>query len=220
MILQRKGVRILWGLLVLTGMLAGTQDAGASGIVIKASGGAVSGSDPMFYYQFDVALSPGFQWFSNDYFQLESLPGVTPPNPPLGQLGNNPALPSPGSASGYIGPDTFGSPVITVTDTSAPFASNVEWLNTTGATITAGASGLSLGSFFVYTSVPLSSLPPTVTYIALSHDPNGNPYFQGPGGNAPPVTIILASVPEPSSIVLLLSGASLLSLFLAPRRRR
>lgn len=219
MILRKTGLPIVIGLLAL-GMFTGVRDARAGGILIKASGGVVTGSDPLYYYDFDVTLAAGFQWFPNDYFTIEGLPGITPPNPPIGQPGNDPDLPSPGSTSGYAGSYNFGSPVITLTDASSPFASNVEWLNTTGTTIMAGADGLALGSFFVYTTVPLSSLPPTVNYIALSHDSDGNPYFQGPGGDAPPVTIVLTSVPEPSSVVLLVSGTGLLSLLLLRRRQQ
>jgi len=214
MMLRTKGVRILVGLLVLGGVLAGVCEAQAGGITIKASGGPVGGSDPFFFYQFDVSLAPNFQWFPGDSFTIESLPGITPPNPPVGDTGNNPNLPSPGSSSGYSGPFSFGPPVITITDSTSPFASNVEWLNTTNTTITAGATGRSLGSFYVYTSVSLTGLPPTVTYIALSHDQNGDPDSQ------PPATIVLTSVPEPSSVVLFLCGTGVLSLILIRQRRR
>ncbi len=220
MIRQENGLPILVKILVFAVALAGTGEAWAGGIIIKASGGTVAGTDPFYYYEFDVSLAAGYQWFANDYFTIECLPGITPPNPPLGESGNNPNLPSPGSASSYTGTYNFGSPIITLTDSSSPFASNVEWLNTTGTTITAGASALSLGSFIVYTSVSLTSLPPTVTYIAQSHDSQGNVYIQGPGGNTPPVMIELTSVPEPASVVLFLSATGLLSLFLLRQRRR
>jgi hypothetical protein len=218
-ILRRTGVPMVVGLLAL-GTLAGAREAWAGGILITASGGTVTGSDPYYFYEFDVSLAPGFRWFPNDYLTIETLPRITPANPPLGQAGNNPNLPSPGATAGYSGPYKFALPTITLTDRSSPFASNVEWLNTTNATITAGSDGLFLGSFFVYTRLPLISLPTTLTYIAKSHGPNGNPYFQGPGGNTPPVTIALASVPEPSAFVLCLSGTGFLSLFLFLFRRR
>lgn len=211
MILRKTGVSIVVGLLAI-GTLAGAREAWAGSILITASGGLVTGTDPFYYYDFDVSLAPGSQWVPN-YFMIEGLPGITPPNPPRGNEGNNLHLPSPGSTSSYSGPYNFGPPVITLTDGSSPFSSNVEWLNTTSTTFRAGTDGLFLGSFFVETSVSLRSLPKAVTYIASSNGSSGNFYSEGQ------VTIQPAGIPEPSAIVLFLSGTGLLSLVLLGRRR-
>jgi hypothetical protein len=195
MMLQPKGVRNLVRLLVLGGALAGVPEAWAGGIIIKGSGGTVSGSDPFGFYEFNVSLAPDYQWFPNDYFTIENLPGITP-----------------GSSSSYSGMYDFGPPLVTLTDSTSPFASNVEWLNTTGMEIPAGSGGLVLGSFFISTSVSIPSLPPMVSYCALSHDPSGAPDFQSG-------TITLSSIPEPSSVVLFLSGTGVLLLILLHKCR-
>jgi hypothetical protein len=208
MMLRTTGLRILVGLFVLAGALAGARETWAGGLVITGSGGPVPGTDPYYYYEFDVSLQPGFQWIPNDFFKINSLPGITPLNP----SSNKTFLPDPGSASSYTGPFNFNPPVIKLTDESFPFASNVEWRNTTGTTITAESTEVFLGSFFVYTSVPLSDPPSSVSYCALSDDP-GIPVFQSG-------TISLNSVPEPASVALLLSGTGFLALFLLQKRRR
>jgi hypothetical protein len=195
MMLQTTGVQILVRLLVLGAVLGGASETWAHGIIIKGSGGTVGGTDPYAFYEFNVSLAPDYQWLQNDYLTIESLPGITP-----------------GSKSGYMGmyPD-LGTPMITQTDFISPFASNVEWLNPSG-TIQAGSGGLVLGTFFIYTSVPLTNLPSTVSYVALSHDPDGNPDSQSG-------TITLSSIPEPTSVVLFLSGTGVLGLILLHRRR-
>jgi hypothetical protein len=195
MMLKRTGVRILVRLLVLGAVFGGISETSAGGIVIKGSGGTVGGTDPIAVFEFSVSLAPNYQWFENDYFTIKNLPGITP-----------------GSMSGYSGMYQFDKPMITLTDSNVPFASNVEWLNTTGTTISAGSGGLALGTFSIYTSVSLASLPPTVDYIALSHDPSGAPDSESG-------TITLTSVPEPSSVGLFLGGIGGVSLVLLRRRR-
>jgi hypothetical protein len=227
MTLRNKGAWIVAGLAAVGATVVGGPEALADsiveGIVISGSGGTVPGTDPYFFYDFQVTTAAGYQMNSLDYFEFQNLPGVTP-------AGILPELPG-SSGSAYI-TDTgysFASPLFSLTGNprggaTAPYdpintyTSNVycEYLGTTPI-----AGGTTIGSFVIYTSVALTSLLPTVSYVAQSHDTTtGDPFVQGPGGNVPAGSMFL-TVPEPSSLtLLLLAGAGPLPWLLIRERRR
>ena len=213
---------------MLAVMLAMSTDATAAGVIVKGTGGPVPGSDPFAFYDFEVSISAGYQLNGGDYFKFtmsdgnNGLLGITPPNPP--GPGNITTLPTPGSGSFVVGPyqNSFPSATITLAATS-PFASDVEWQYVGVSPIVGGPNGTLIGDFDVFTSVSIPVLPMTVTYVAQSHNTaTGDPYVQGPGGDAPPVTISLQSVPEPSSAILLALGscAAFPLLWIRERRRQ
>jgi hypothetical protein len=225
--LRNKRAWILAGLAALGATVVGGHNAQASsiaqGIVIKGSGGTVPGTDPIFYYDFQVFVAAGYQMNTLDYFQFQNLPGVTAagvlPTPP-GSLGSTYT-----TNTSYF----FATPVIYLTgsptggatspyDPTNTYTSNVNW-EYVGATPIPG--GTLIGSFIIDTSVELTSLLTTVTYVAQSHDSStGDPFVQGPGGNAPAGNFVL-TIPEPSSLtLLLLGGVGPLPLLLICERRR
>lgn len=187
--------------------------AGSKGVIITGTGGPVQGTDPLILYTFDVSLAPGFSFVSGDYVEFVDVPGVRP-----------------GALTGLSSPYLAGFSYPTITQTGTPsggatppysptntYTSDVKWIYT-GTTIPAGSD---IGIFSIQTSVSLTGPPVSVTYYALSTDTNTDPpssYFQGPGGNGPPGVVVL-SVPEPASMVLLLTGAAL-PLFFIHRERQ
>jgi hypothetical protein len=226
--------RSVWWLIVLgVFTIALTQNrevqaasiiAAAKGITITGSGGSVPGTDPYFFYEFDVSVAPNYQLDPGQYFQFQNVPGITPGGVIPGFPSGSPVTVN-SAYSAY-----FGYPTITLTGNPTPasnppyppndtYTSNIEWQNT-GPSILGGSSGTYIGSFLLYTSVSLTSLPQTVIYYALSTDSTtGDPYFQGLGGNGPP-GIIFLTVPEPTSAVLLVASAIAVPLFVIHKRQR
>jgi len=127
MTVRNKGAWVLAGLaaLVVTSVGGREAQAGATVAAIGVTGksGQITGSDPFYFYDFQITLNAGFQWEQNDYFLVNSIAGVSPINPPVGTPGNNPNLPVPGSTSSQPAP--FNAPVITLLDSTTPFASSV-----------------------------------------------------------------------------------------------
>jgi hypothetical protein len=228
----------LWvGLVVFGAMVVGEREARASlelsGITITGSGGTVPGTDPVFFYTFDVSIAPGYQMDPGDHFTINGLIGVSPLN------FTNPSLPIPGSFS--LQPSPFNLPVITITSSQivqskVVYTSDVEWINpltffgglVPGSILRGGATGLDLGSFTIFTDdIPSSSIPShlPLTYSAKSHSTVGDGLFlQQPGGqnSPPPITLDFVAAPEPSTWVFLLSAAAVapLRILWVWRRRR
>jgi hypothetical protein len=227
MTLRNKGAWILAGLAAVGATVVDEHKAQAGslaqGLVITGSGGTVQGTDPFFFFVFQVSTVAGYDMDTLDYFEIQNLPGVTP----AGILPSPPG--SSGSAYSTSTNYSFASPVISLTgsptggvtapyDPTNTYTSNVDWVYSGATTIPGGTS---LGSFTIYTSVSLTSLPTTLTYFAQSHDSSGNPFVQGPGGDAPVGLIAVTLIPEPSSLtLLLLAGAGPLPLLLIRERRR
>ncbi len=208
----------------------------AKGIVITGSGGPVAGTDPLFTYTFRVYVADDFALTNGDYFTFSALAGVTAAgeSTPVGDAGSFSTVSSPFNTNTSI---AFSYPTITPVgypDSSATypysptdtFTSNVTWTYFGSSPIVgAGPDGTYVGTFSMETYVQLTSILPTVTYSAQSHnydsslpDPIGTPYTQGPGGDGPAVEINV--VPEPASIVLLVGGAGVLPAVLVVQRRR
>ena len=193
---------------VFGAMVAGgsAASAGTTGVVVTGSGGFVPHTDPQAYYEFSVTLAAGYEFKPGDFFKVEGLLGVTPYISPA----------QPGSQT--IQPSPFGSPAITVTSISGGIdTSSAEWenpLTIAGSPgITLGGSGATfLGDFYIYTTQSISSLPEYVTVVAQSHNASGQVYTQTD-------SIMIASVPEPSSFLLLLAGMGLIPVVMYRGRR-
>ncbi len=57
---------------------AGSIIAAPQAIGVKGKSGQVNGSDPFFFYDFQITLQPTFQWENGDYFLVNSIAGITP----------------------------------------------------------------------------------------------------------------------------------------------
>jgi hypothetical protein len=220
MTLRIKGAWILAGLAAVGSAFVGEREARANptspaAIGIQGKSGMVTGSDPFYYYDFQVTLNAGYIWNPGDFITIDSgagLAGVTPVNPP--GPNNNSNLPTPGSTS--FQPSGFGSPVITLLSDTAPYASSVEWENpTNGSPIYGGVNGYYVGDFIILTSVSVPAPVESITFDSAMHDSSDNPVTQT--GVSVDVSLV---VPEPSSVILLLTGATALPLLIVTERRR
>jgi hypothetical protein len=217
MTVRNKGAWVLAGLaaLVVTSVGGREAQAGATVAAIGVTGksGQVNGSDPFYYYDFQITLNAGFQWEQNDYFLVNSIDGVTPLNPP--GHGNNPNLPTPGSGSIQPSPN-FSSPIITLLNSSPPYASSLEWINNSSTIVGAMPNGTYVGDFIIFTSVSVNNPEVSVTFDSQMHDSTGGIVDQTG------VTVVFnaSTVPEPSSVILFVTGATALPLLVLSQRRR
>jgi hypothetical protein len=213
--------RILAGVSALAMILADAGEAKAGtgslkGVVVTGTGGTVPGTDPIFYYDFQVYVANGYQVNNGDYFTFQSLLGVTPP-------GSSPLPGSTYSVSSlydFLGPN---SPTFTPTGLSSGYpTASVEFEYLGSAPIVGDDStpfGKYVGEFIIVAGVPIPSLPPIVYYDAQSHEsaPPNNIYLQDPANGTQ--GIIALNVPEPSSVVLLMLGSGVLPLLWMRHRR-
>ena len=170
MTLRIKSSWILAGLATLVVTFVDGREVQAGSIIVapqaigvKGKSGQVNGSDPFFFYDFQITLNAGFQWEQNDYFLVNSIAGITPLNPP--GHGNNPNLPTPGSGSIQPAPN-FSSPTITVLDFTPPYASSVEWVNNGTTIVGASNGGTYVGDFIIFTSLSVQAPVVSVTFNA------------------------------------------------------
>jgi hypothetical protein len=217
MTLRIKSSWILAGLATLVVTFVGGREAQAGSIIaapqaigVKGKSGQVNGSDPFFYYDFQITLQPTFQWELGDYFLVDSIAGITPSNPP--GPGNNPSLPTPGSGSIQPSPN-FSSPTITVLDFTPPYASSVDWVNNGSTIVGASPGGTYVGDFIIFTSLSVPNSVLSVDFTAQMHDKNGNPVIQTG-------IVVFNAVPEPSSVILFVVGVIALSLLVVSEQRR
>lgn len=180
MALRTKGSWVLAGLGVIITLL-GSSGFAMAGIVIK-SGHTVPISDPQYEYVFDIQLSPGSVLGNGGYITVESLPYIS-----VDALTSQPPL---------------WSEVVTYVDTVNSISySNITW-NYLGNTPVDnnGSTPYDLGDFKIGPSPQLFTPPPPVTLD----------YFASLNGqtisNIGQITV--TSIPEPSSVVLLLSAVS------------
>jgi hypothetical protein len=204
-----RGVSILAGLAVLGAMFAGAHEARADSIDI--SGGQVQGpGDPPYIYQFKVSLHDG-TLMSGDSFTISNLAGVTPADFP-----NAGDPPSKTTEPGFFHSQTnFRSwlPEIDLISSAAPYSSDVSWTLMTSSPISTTGT-LTLGIFTVETTQSFTAPPITPgNSVSYSYTINGSST-----GNSFPIQA--GSVPEPSSIVLLLVGGGAVSVLAFRQRRR
>jgi hypothetical protein len=215
MTLRIKKAWTLAGLAALVVTFVGGQEAQSgtaapAAIGVKGKSGQVTGSDPFYYYDFQITLNATYQWENGDFFLVNSIAGVTPLNPPGPH--NNPNLPTPGSGSIQPSPN-FSSPIITLLDPTAPYASSLDWINNTN-TIVGASGGTYVGDFIIFTSVSVLDPVASVTFDSQMHDSSGNIVTQTG------VTVVFNAVPEPSSMILLVTGATAIPLLVLSKRRR
>ncbi len=236
---------LVTGLAVLGLVIARGHDAqsGAMAGSISISGGVISGgggggSDPPYDYVFDVYLTSGSISPSSpgslSSITINGLVGVAsysfaqahpatgmnsqgsttsqpPTSPPASETW---IVPSGGIATSFISPST-GPP------TGTNFESNVTWNYILGpSTITWSGTNILLGVFTVETAwvnyaanSPPVQIGSTLTY---SYNVDGTPGASGQPGSPP---IIVQSLPEPSSVVLMLAGGAILPIASLYRRR-
>jgi PEP-CTERM motif len=203
MIPRMKYARILAGMGALIAVLSTGIEVYAAGSVIKVTGGYKPGTgDPPFDYIFQAFLEPppnppgGMNFIaSTDFFTITGLTGVT-----SGSLTSQPGN----------GPATVWQPT--------PGADSVTWTFFGNQNIVATTQEIPLGQFVVETttSYPLTA-PPIAAGTIIDY------FFSYDGGTATgtgefPLTNL--SVPEPSSIIMLLAGVGALPVFLIRERKR
>ncbi len=197
MALRVKGSSVLAVAVTLCGLVGGGRDAHAGGIVAVAATATPVG-DPLFVYTFEVDLLPQSTLFSGGFITIYDIPFLAPPiltsqpNSLWGESVQN---------LGMTPPDT-PLPLPKPDDPAVP---NVTWVYD-GPAISNNSttSNLDLGNFQIGLTVELDSAPtPTLLFIGSL----GEGLFTDLGF----VTVV--SVPEPSSVALLLTGIAALPLF-------
>ena len=220
---RMKRLLMLAGFCSLAAMFVGegeTLAASSAGAITIIGGYKPGGGDPPFDYIFDVFLNapgintPGTNTFmAGDSFTVDGLPGVD-----SNSFHNEPFNP-PGVAWAGGALNTVPTPQ---PPGSAPFASDFSWQLTgttvyTASTPQGGPVGSSvlLGVFTVESSYdfPNGVLPfPDGTLVNFT--------FTADGGGTGQFPIMNLSVPEPSSAILLATGAGVLPMFWLRERRR
>lgn len=196
---RNRGVWSLAGLAVFGTMLAGGAEARAGAITIM--GGYVPYGDPQFEYIFDVELNPGSSVYYGDHFTIDGLVGVTT-----------------GSLSNVVSSYLWLTPTINQTSTTGPGSSDVTWAygGTTPIDDSTGTNPIALGTFEILTTY---SFPPGQLPI-----PPGSPITYTWSVNHGTVTgsdtFNIQSLPEPSAVLLLLTGAAMPALAVVRRRLR
>jgi hypothetical protein len=224
MTLRIKSSWILAGLTVVCAIFGGEAESQAG--KISVTGGYMpQGGDPFYDYVIDVYLEP------NATISPPTLNGMTPVSdsftilglPGVATTSSSSFTPSP-PYSTPVGVYTWGYPTITPIIISNPppntpsYGADVQWAYSGLAPITNNtASQILLGEFTILTTFDyqMNVLPlPPDSPVA---------YTSSIGGVvAPPSTFLIANltVPEPSSVVMLLGGSSVLPFFWLQARRR
>jgi hypothetical protein len=221
MTVRNKGAWILAGLAALGATLVGGQEAHAWGGIAVTGGYKVGTGDPPYDYIFQVYLEPGGSILApslgppviQDSFTIENLPGVTSSSSSSVTLG--PGFSSPANSWAY--------PTFTATTnpygSNPSFAANVQWAYNGLAPIdNTTNSSILLGQFTVVSTYDFSNGPPVVsgTIIDFNYDIGGG---TNSGSGSFPI-VNLGSVPEPSSMILLVAGIAWTLPIVWNRRRR
>jgi hypothetical protein len=201
-----KGASIFIGLTTLGAVLTTGLEAEGSSITITGHQRPGTG-DPIYEFMFDVTLqnnSPFIQ--ADDYFTIHGLLGVTPANfPASGDQGSSSTAPS-SLWSVTIGP---------VTQSSAPYSSDVTWTYTGSIPIMASSVPVDLGQFTVDTVTSFAN-PPYADGTLIDYSYNIGGQTSAGDGSFP----MLSSIPEPSSLMMLATGTGVVLLLLPVRQHR
>ena len=223
MMRRTRATWVLAGLTALLAMTFGASQAPASSVGLK--GGITPGTgDPPYVYEFALYLTSG-SIAPGDSFTVDALVGVSKPG--YITSAGSPTTQPPSNGTGYSN-EYWNVPAggIVTTPGTAPtnptgydYSSNVTWNYTAGPTFTYTNTPIFLGLFTVETTTDYTGSPPAtigVTTIDYSYTLGGVTGH----GTTPPLVGAL-SVPEPSSLVLLLIGLGAFPLaWLRTRSRR
>ncbi len=171
--------------LALIGFAAHGPEAHAGPIIV--TGVYIPHGDPAFEYMFNVQLNQGYDLTAGESFTIQGLPGLTTNSP-----------------SYVSSPYTFPYPKITQESSPSSNLYDVTWTYSGDQGTLAGP--LNLGSFSIYTmnypSGTVSPFPSGETTASLT-------YTTTIGGTSGTGSFTISSVPEPSSMVLLLIGGAI-----------
>ncbi|MGO9466512.1 MAG: hypothetical protein ACLQIB_40845 [Isosphaeraceae bacterium] len=200
---QAKGALILVGLTTLGALCSSGLEARGSSITITGQQRPGSG-DPVYEYIFDVTLQANSSIQSGDSFTIYSLIGIIPANfPAPGDLGSSAMAPS------VVWSPTIGLP----TQLLFPYASDVTWTYNGSIPIQATSAPVDLGQFIVETAFSFQS-PPYADGALIDYSYNIG------GQSSPGSGLFPMSVPEPSSLFILLTGTGVVLLFPLIYRQR
>jgi len=199
-----KVASILVGLTILSAVLTSGLEAKGGSIAITGHQRPGSG-DPVYEYVFDVTLQSNSSIQLGDSFTIESLIGITPADfPTFGDQGSSSSAPT--NWLPTIGP---------VTVMSAPYASDLTWTFNGNTPISTALGSVDLGQFTVVTAVVFPTSPPYAngalveySYTIGGQTSTGSGFF--------PMTV----VPEPSSLIMLVTGIAVVLLLLPICRHR
>jgi hypothetical protein len=202
MTIRDKGASILVGLATLGAVLVSGLEA--KGSSIKITGQQMPGTgDPPYIFIFDVTLENNSSIQSGDSFTIDSLIGITPANfPATGDLGSSSTTPS-----------GDWSPTIGLTVLVSPYASDVTWTFGGSTPISASSSPVDLGQFTVETAVSFQS-PPYASGAIIDYSYNID------GQTSSGSDSFSMSVPEPSSLIMLVTGIAAVLLAICQHRFR
>jgi hypothetical protein len=195
MALRVKGSYVLAVVVTFYGLVGGGRDAHAGGIVAVMATSTPVG-DPLFVYTFEVDLLPQSTLLPGGFITVYDIPFLGTP-----VLTSQPILW--GASVQNVGTTPSGTPPIT----DDPAVPNVTWQYNGAAPIpnNSTTSDLDLGTFQIGLTVNLDSAPtPTLLFVGSL----GDGVFSNLG-----FVPVVGVVPEPSSVVLLLSGIAALPLF-------
>ncbi len=178
-----------WRITVLTvlaviGFAAHVPRAHAGPIIV--TGVYIPHGDPTFEYMFNVQLNKGYDLTSGESFTIQGLPGLTTSSP-----------------SYVASPYTFPYPKITQESSSSNLY-DVTWTYSGDQGTLAGP--LNLGSFSIYT---INYPPGTVSPFPSGETTASLTYTTTIGGTSETGSFTISSVPEPSSMILLLIGGAI-----------
>jgi hypothetical protein len=236
-----KNACLLTGLTALAAMVAGGSAVQAGTITVKGGiqEGSGTGGDPPYVYIFDLYLTSGSiapdLGAQTSTITINGLVGVSGPGFDTSQIlsASSPSEPPSIAASGSLqASEDWITPAGGIVTTPSPlpvgfvangynYESSVTWEYSQGPTITYSGSPVFLGEFTVntswtYTATQSAPVTPQDTVINYS-------YSTGSGGGSSTGSLVVQygdpSVPEPSSLVLILIGGAVLPLAALHRRR-
>ncbi len=217
---MRRGIQrttILAGLTMFVTLVAGVREARAiaalQGISITGSQGPTYGGDPYYTYTFDLNLN-GYQWNQSDYLIISGFTGLTADSisPSYSAVINSSTVSlAPSQPSGFGEPTFVGNGMSAVEwqagSNIAPSTSPYEFSIVTGQE----PSNFSLASSLSYQVQATNSTTGTTGQFAASNEPfPGGPYQLQP---------LAVTVPEPSTVVFLVSAAAVAPIAILVRRQ-
>jgi len=196
-----KGTWILAVLAAFAVLISSGREAHAKGGLVVTMGMTQQTGDPTYEYIFNAELLAGSTLQNGGFFTIYDLPALT-----AGALTSQPNIHW-GASVQELGITPIGTVV-----SDNPNIFNVTWQwNGASSIVAPPTSDLLLGTFIVGSTTELTS-PPSATVVYVGSLDGINASNQG--------TVSINSVPEPSSVILLLAGVGSLPLYWLRERRR